>query len=262
MRKICILICIVLLSGCKLMRGKSATNQIDGQTTLNTQYVGHSGSSDTNSQQRGTVMLDSLPNECYITPSVYSDVKIPQMYRSNNLRRRVGYATYASGQFIRIFGTVTDGNCAPVSAATIQIWHTDANGKYKNSSTADSYLNDNRLYSKQPDRFETHYSKTKSDENFTGSGTATTDNLGRFTFFTVMPGSVDKKQPAIMFRVLHKNFTTLDTMMYFPNNNKQPNDPDKLLTAKYLGVLNDSGKDDIAYAFNITLDGENKYLKY
>jgi len=195
---------------------------------------------------------------CPLTPVVYDDIKVPEIYKTNNLRRRTGYATYASGEFIRITGIVTDNQCVPVSNATVQIWHADSNGIYKGIVT-NQYLNDDMMYSTQKARFKKEYDEKKvADVNFTGSGSTVTDNLGRFTFLSVMPGSVNGKKPVVMFRVLHKGFNSLNTVMYFPD----VNNPSGLLNAKKEGEIINNGSSEVVYSHLLTLDGQNHYLQY
>jgi protocatechuate 3,4-dioxygenase beta subunit len=193
---------------------------------------------------------------CPITPPVYEDVTIPEIYKTNNLRRRTGYATYAKGEFIRITGIVTDSNCVPISNATVQIWHADSKGYYK-SLSVENYLNDDMMYSVPKDRFQKTYRINKdSDKNFTGSGSTSTDNLGRFTFLSIMPGKVEGKDPVVMFRILHKDFNELSTVMYFPENTKTTN------KAEFISEILDDGASEKIYMYKITLLGTNKYLGY
>ncbi len=246
-------ICIIVaacnqLSECNKLSGMNAQSYKDNQD----------GSTVTEtSQEIETVKPIDVIN-CPLTPVVYDDVKVPQIYKTNNLRRRTGYATYANGQFIRLKGVVTDNQCVPVGNATVQIWHADSNGIYKNI-ISDRYLNDDMMYSTQKERFNKSYDENKSaDVNFTGSGATVTDNLGRFTFLSVMPGSVNGKKPVVMFRVLHKGFNELNTMMYFPEGNNISN----LLNASKEGELMNNGASEKVYYHILTLDGQNKYLKY
>ena len=100
--------------------------------------------------------------------------------------------------------------------------------------------------------------KKVADVNFTGSGATVTDNLGRFTFLSVMPGSVNGKKPVVMFRVLHKGFNGLNTVMYFPD----VNNPSGLLNAKKEGEIINNGSSEVVYSHLLTLDGQNHYLQY
>ncbi len=193
---------------------------------------------------------------CPITPAVYDEITIPEIYKTNNLRRRTGYATYAKGEFIRITGIVTDSNCVPISNATVQVWHADSKGYYKTLSS-ENYLNDDMMYSTPKDRFQKTYQINKdADKNFTGSGSTSTDNLGRFSFFSIMPGSAKGKESVVMFRVLHKDFNELSTIMYFPENSKVTN------KAEFIGETLENGYREKVYMYKITLPGINKYLGY
>lgn len=193
---------------------------------------------------------------CPVTPAVYDDITVPEIYKTNNLRRRTGYATYAKGELIRISGIITDSSCTPISNATVQIWHADSSGHYKTLSD-ENYLNDDLMYSKQKDRFKKTYQiNSAADKNFTGSGATSTDNLGRFTFLSIMPGKVQGKEPVVMFRILHKDFNELNTVMYFPENSKTTN------KAEFLGEILENSIKEKVYLYKITLPGFNKYLGF
>lgn len=189
---------------------------------------------------------------CPITPNLSSEIKVPPIYKSNNLRRRIGYATYAMGQFIRIDGVITDSNCVPIGNATVQIWHADSNGFYKNPPS-DGYLYDNLMYSQQSTRFNEEFNTNNADENFTGSGSTVTDNLGRFTFLTIMPGGSD---PLINLRVIHKDFSELSTALYFSN------DSNKVLRFIKVGENIVDGIKEVIYKQQITLLGNNRNVRY
>ncbi len=155
---------------------------------------------------------------CPISPNISSGAKVPPIYKSNNLRRRIGYATYAHGDFVRINGILTDRNCTPISNATVQIWQPDANGIYKNVPDY-GYLYDNLMYTEQKTRFKEYFDNSViADENFTGSGSTTTDNLGRFSFLTIMPGGIE---PLINLRVIYKHSPEFNTILYFKKTDKE-----------------------------------------
>lgn len=191
---------------------------------------------------------------CPITPEIEYNVKVPQIYKTNNLRKRTGYAEFAKGHFIRISGILTDNFCVPIKNATIQIWQTDSNGRYKSIPT-DDYLNDSTMYRKQSERFEDVSNDELADKNFTGSGSTITDNLGRFTFFSVMPGG---PKPLVNFRIIHKDFNDIKTVMYFQSSDSA----DSLLIATKEGVVSYDEVQESIYKYNITLNGKNKYTNY
>jgi protocatechuate 3,4-dioxygenase beta subunit len=193
---------------------------------------------------------------CTPTPAVLHSVTVPPIYKSNNLRRRTGYATYASGKFITIRGVLTDKNCVPISNATIQIWHADSHGIYK-SAIKNDYLNDRKMYGDSMTRFQSSKPfNSGSDKNFTGSGSAVTDNLGRFVFLTIMPGSVSDKDPFISMRVIHRDFQDLDTIMHFNQRNHDGN-----LAVPEPEVYKSNPKEAV-YLYNIVLPEANKKYNF
>jgi protocatechuate 3,4-dioxygenase beta subunit len=191
---------------------------------------------------------------CPINPQVEIQIKVPPIYKTNNLRKRTGYGSFAKGKFIVISGIITDSYCVPVKNATVQIWHGDYKGNYK-SVPNDGYLNDSLMYSKQLSRFEESFTSEDIDENFTGSGSTTTDNLGRFTFLSIMPGG---NNPLVNFRVIHKDFNEVKTVMYF----SPKTGVNQLLIAKKNGTIDNDGVKEDLYQYNIVLKEKNKYLNY
>lgn len=240
MKKICEIIAILcLLSGCskKIIKEQSKIEVRNVQI----QY----------SEEKPNMIANRTfdVRSCKVTPSVLHEVKVPQIYKTNNLRKRTGYATYANGQFIKIAGVVTDSNCVPISNVTVQMWQADSNGIYKEHNP-NGYLHDEVMYRKQIGRFSMSFHK-KSDENFTGSGSTVTNNLGRFTFLSVMPGG---KEPLIHFRVLHKDFEELYTVMYFSNVGQK--------SIELIAKKEPNEEQDLVFSHNITLSGKNKYVDY
>lgn len=182
---------------------------------------------------------------CHKTPDIWELFSLPKSYQSNDLTRREGAAEFAKGKFIKIKGKVFDSNCVPVSGATIRIWQANANGIYQ-------FLVGNEKL---------------MDKNFTGSGTAITDNLGEYVFYSVYPGAVKNEAPSIIFQVEREGFSKLETRMFFPG---EKNQKDKLLTnsvakdlRKFL-IAQKVGKEleYEVYRFNVTLKGYNIYKEY
>lgn len=184
--------------------------------------------------------------QCPITPAIWEDLPFEgKIIKNNNLRRKSGLPDFADGEFININGKILDSNCVPVAEAVVEIWQADTMG---NMLSDDSTL--------------------IADKNFAYSGTAITDNLGRYNFFTIFPGSIDKQAPHINFRVRHPDFLPLETYMYFPNNNLNDFDSTlknivdknkkKLLISSYTETDNGT----VTYNFNLTLEGVNKYKRY
>jgi len=106
----------------------------------------------------------ALPT-CAPTPSVANKVNYPEgvnIPRSNDLRRKTGLGFVAEGTPIRIKGRLLDKTCSPIEGAKVEIWHADNKGNYIPYS---------------------------NDKYFSGAGRTYTDNLGRFYFTTIFPGT-------------------------------------------------------------------------
>ena len=168
----------------------------------------------------------------------------------NDLTRYVGSFYVAVGELLYLKGTITDSFGVPIEGAVVKIWHTNSSGNYQTLLKED----------------DEYY-----DKNFTMSGTAKTDNLGRYGFKTIFPGYFGERAPHINIVVQHKNFDELQTEIYFkehPLNEKDPQymsyteDVRKALTAnvKYLDTL-DPGMGKVAI-FNIILNGIHSYKGY
>lgn len=185
-------------------------------------------------------------DKCEITPQIWQLTTPPESTFSNNLRRKTGSSEFAQGDMILVEGKVVDSACAPVGEAVVEIWQGDAYGEYD---------------------------QRKMDENFLGSGTSITDNLGNYKFLTVFPGTKGNKEaPHIHFRIKHKDFRAFETIMFFENQlnndvdrnlNKEVKQSQKhLLLAKAKKLNKNDDRSSIKYVFDITLEGKNKYLSY
>jgi protocatechuate 3,4-dioxygenase, beta subunit len=210
-----------------------------------------------------------LITDCVFTPIIWDPIPQPNIYMGNNLWRYVGSSKFAKGKYIKLTGRVLDKKCVPVDNATVEIWQLDSNGLdanyYEHGTEPDLKIAPERAISGREDR------------NFVGSGSTTTDNLGYYTFYTIIPGSLEKdRKPHINFQVYHQNMGLLRTQMYFPNaeisssqdkvldkkikdKNKQ-----KLLISKKQGTQKGLLKniDVTIYNFDIVFDKKNKYKEY
>lgn len=194
----------------------------------------------------------AIVNECSITPAIWQLSPVPKIIANNNLNRATGSSEFAQGTVIEISGTVFDQNCVPVTGATVEIWQANSKGGFD---------------------FNTNELSALKDPNFAGTGKAITDNKGFYNFRTIMPGSQkENRAPNISFRVTHKDFLPLETVMYFENNSL--NDTDSLLlkevalnkrnllVAKPQNYINNETEENIKYRFDITFEGNNKYKNY
>ncbi|MBS0236234.1 MAG: hypothetical protein JSS50_02720 [Proteobacteria bacterium] len=181
---------------------------------------------------------------CPLTPEVWEVESYPATHHSNDLRRTSGSPYLAQGKMINLVGRVLDQNCVPVTGARIQLVQADSLG---------------------------HYSDDKErDRGFTGSGITFTDNLGRYSFFSIMPGPVHNRAPHIRFSIDHPEIQHFETEMFFPDNLAVESDPmlrsqvakeqRHLLISKYIGYNINEGID--VYEFAITLNGSLNYKTY
>jgi protocatechuate 3,4-dioxygenase beta subunit len=199
-----------------------------------------------------------IKGDCTVTPEVKDMPFYPgkDIGRTNNLRRETGLAVVAKGEPIYIVGQVLDENCVPVSDVTVEMWQANGYGKYHHPDDKGDKLR---------------------DENFNGSGTTRTDNLGKFKFLTVFPGQAKVgSAPRVHFTLSHPELKGIITEMYFPEQAGNEDDTDLQANQdKYTALLattNFEAKDgtykverfsgDVAYYFTITLKGKNKFRKY
>ncbi len=186
------------------------------------------------------------------TPSRFfsADLSMPDKFSTtNNLAKKTGSFYRAFGEIIFIQGTVTDSFNVPIEGAAIEIWQTNAAGKYH------SLLEPNSEY---------------IDKYFSMSGRATTDNLGNYHFITIMPGSSPGRAAHINMNVYHPKFGKLETEMYFADHPYNKDDyqylsytpeEQKLLTAPVFNsdILNP--KSIKICSFNIVLKGVHQYKR-
>ena len=116
------------------------------------------------------------------------------------------------GQRIIVTGQVLDSGGRPVPDTLIEIWQTNAGGRYRHSR---------------------EHHPAPLDPNFDGIGRAITDAAGRYRFVTIAPGAYpwgnhyNAWRPAhIHFSLFGRAFTQrLVTQMYFPGDPLLPLDP-------------------------------------
>jgi protocatechuate 3,4-dioxygenase beta subunit len=115
------------------------------------------------------------------------------------------HADEPQGQRIIVHGRVTDSDGRPVPDTLVEVWQTNAAGRYAH---------------------EVDQHPAPLDPNFTGVGRCLTDSEGRYEFITIQPGAYPWRnhynawRPAhIHFSLFGRAFTTrLITQMYFPGD--------------------------------------------
>jgi len=116
------------------------------------------------------------------------------------------------GQRIVVTGRVLEEDGRPVRNALIEIWQTNAGGRY---------------------RHEGDQHPSPLDPNFTGAGRTLTDDDGRYEFVTIKPGAYPWGNHPNAWRPAHIHFSLfgrafsgrLVTQMYFPDDPLFDQDP-------------------------------------
>ncbi len=109
------------------------------------------------------------------------------------------------GERITVAGRVLEEDGRPVRNALVEIWQTNAGGRY---------------------RHEGDQHPSPLDPNFTGAGRTLTDDDGRYEFVTIKPGSYPWQNHPNAWRPAHIHFSLfgrafssrLVTQMYFPGD--------------------------------------------
>lgn len=117
---------------------------------------------------------------------------------TNNLRRKAGSPYVAKGIPLVIVGVIEDINNSPVSNVRIKMWQANSKGFYKSQLTDED---------------------EEYDPMFLGSGTTTTDNLGKFSFYTIMPMYYNNRAPHVHVILEHPNLPKpIETELFFANH--------------------------------------------
>lgn len=133
----------------------------------------------------------------YFTPSQqegpYYTVNKPEDH-DNDLVEFTGANDAPEGQILEFDGTVYDANGFPIKGITVEIWQTDANGFY--------------LHPDDP-------GTDQRDPNFQFYGEAVTDENGRYSFRTILPGLYEPRPRHIHVKIKRDGQTLLTTQFYF-----------------------------------------------
>jgi protocatechuate 3,4-dioxygenase beta subunit len=157
------------------------------------------------------------------------------------------------GQRIILSGQVRDSGGRPVPDTLIEIWQTNAAGRYRHSR---------------------EHHPAPLDPNFDGIGRCITDSAGRYRFVTIQPGSYpwgnhyNAWRPAhIHFSLFGRAFTQrIVTQMYFegdpllrldPIYNSVPDPSARELMVAQFSIDNTQPEWALAYNWNIVLRGRN-----
>ena len=109
-----------------------------------------------------------------------------------------GHAGRARGERIRLGGRVVDTDGKALAGVRIELWQTDAGGRY--------------IHSGDP-------LPGQRDPDFQGFGVATSDEFGRYRFTTVVPAGYASRPPHFHIRLLRGAREILITQLYLPRHN-------------------------------------------
>ena len=172
----------------------------------------------------------------------------------NDLSRLKEGAPRAVGQLIWVAGRLLDEDGMPVKGSLIEIWQTNASGRYAHSSDAAN--------------------PAPLDPNFSGVGRCVTDHEGRYCFLSIKPAAYPVpnnperwwRAPHIHFSILGDGFMSrLVTQMYFPGDPLNQSDllintvPDakgrERLVAKWTPMMRLERADVIGFEHDIVVRG-------
>ena len=111
-----------------------------------------------------------------------------------------GSSAYANGIPLTISGVVRDTDGKALANARVDIWQTDATGKYRHPGDD---------------------GEGPAQRGFQGFGRALTDGDGRYRFRTIKPVLYGSRPPHVHFRVVASGRKELVTQMYFADDNKE-----------------------------------------
>jgi protocatechuate 3,4-dioxygenase beta subunit len=129
------------------------------------------------------------------------------MNETGDLTRVPGRTGRAEGQVLNVMGTVLNGSGEPVRGIKLEVWQSNAFGRYAHPSD---------------------HNPAPLDANFEGFGVVTTDDEGKYRFKTIKPAAypvmgTDMIRPAHIHFDIMGRFDRIVTQMYFegdPYNQK------------------------------------------
>jgi protocatechuate 3,4-dioxygenase beta subunit len=141
------------------------------------------------------------PDAIELTGPVFGQAELGLL--DNDLTKQ--HAGEPLGERIVVTGQVLDSSGRPVPNTLVEIWQTNAAGRY-------IHLRDQH--------------PAPLDPNFTGAGRCLTDSTGRYEFITIKPGAYPWRNHENAWRPAHIHFSVfgtaftqrLVTQMYFPGD--------------------------------------------
>ncbi len=142
-------------------------------------------------------------NTCTVTHSAINNYEPETFFQGNNLLRKAGQEELYCGQKIMLKLEVVDMNCVPISDAKIYLWQVGCDGKYP--------------YKPLRTKTNPNLINKKAGSTFVGSGIATTNNIGRAKFLTIIPPS-HHNQSSINIRIEHSQYGSFQTQIHPKKN--------------------------------------------
>jgi protocatechuate 3,4-dioxygenase, beta subunit len=122
--------------------------------------------------------------------------------RDNDLTR-VGDGNAAQGQALVLSGRLVDDLNTPIHSARIELWQTDHRGIYMHPNDPGT---------------------AGRDQNFQFYGEAYTDDAGRFSFRTIVPGVYGTRPRHIHVKIIPQSGPALTTQIYFQGDERLSSD--------------------------------------
>ena len=121
----------------------------------------------------------------------------------SDLTRIAGYAARARGTPLALTGRVLTVDGAALAGAKIEIWQSDADGRYLHSASS---------------------GERGIDPGFQGYGVAIANGDGAFQFRTIVPVPYGGRTPHIHARLVAPNGRSLTTQIYLPGHSMNDED--------------------------------------
>ncbi len=122
--------------------------------------------------------------------------------RDNDLTR-VGSGGLAQGQILALSGRLVDERGIPIPSARIEIWQTDHRGIYMHPNDPGT---------------------AHRDRDFQFYGEAITDEAGRFSFRTILPGVYGSRPRHLHVKIVPQQGPGLTTQLYFEGDQRLSSD--------------------------------------
>lgn len=171
-------------------------------TSFNTAFSGQT-------PEETLLMMEKI-TPSFQTEKLYGAMEMAPENPTNNLRRASGSTFFAKGVPLLIEGRIFDIAGKPISNVRVKVVQANHFGSYNFLLDADSAV---------------------YDPHFMSSGTSVTNNLGEYSFLTIMPGYYKNRAPHLHITISYKDFE-FETEMFFSNHPRNEGDEKYLALSK------------------------------